>query len=83
MEVHKRLLALAKARHIGRVCLRVPSGVIDHLEATPDQRFILLGLAALSAALLWWGVISREERYLEQKFGTAYLEYKAHVRRWI
>ena len=42
-----------------------------------------LGLAALSAALLWWGVISREERYLEQKFGTAYLEYKAHVRRWI
>ena len=42
-----------------------------------------LGLAALSAALLWWGVISREERYLDQKFGTAYLEYKADVRRWI
>ncbi len=42
-----------------------------------------LGLGALSAWLLWWGVISREERYLERKFGNAYLEYKAHVRRWI
>ena len=41
-----------------------------------------LGLAALSAALLWWGVISREERYLEGKFGDAYLAYKANVRRW-
>ena len=42
-----------------------------------------LGLAALSAGLLWWGVISREERYLEGKFGNAYLEYKVRVRRWI
>ena len=42
-----------------------------------------LGLAAVSVALLWWGVISREELYLEAKFGSAYLEYKAHVRRWI
>ena len=42
-----------------------------------------LGLAALSAGLLWWGLISREERYLEGKFGSAYLKYKVHVRRWI
>lgn len=40
-------------------------------------------LAALSVALLTWGVILREERYLEQKFGEEYLSYKLHVRRWI
>ena len=29
------------------------------------------------------GVIEREERYLERKFGDDYLEYKRQVRRWI
>ena len=30
-----------------------------------------------------WGVIAREERYLEAKFGRAYTDYKSRVRRWL
>ena len=40
-------------------------------------------LAAISVALLTWGAIVREERYLERKFGGEYLSYKSRVRRWI
>jgi protein-S-isoprenylcysteine O-methyltransferase Ste14 len=56
---------------------------------------IYAGIAVLSQAL--WvllplplvlaivdrGVIAREERYLERKFGSGYLDYKGRVRRWI
>ncbi len=30
-----------------------------------------------------YGVVAREEAYLERRFGDAYLAYKARVRRWI
>ena len=43
----------------------------------------LIGLAVLAAYLLWWGVISREEGYLERKFGSDYTSYKSRVRRWL
>lgn len=33
--------------------------------------------------VMHYGVITREERYLERKFGREYLDYKAGVRRWI
>ena len=34
-------------------------------------------------ALIQWGVIAREERYLESKFGDDYRAYRARIRRWI
>ncbi len=33
--------------------------------------------------LLYLGVVLREERYLEGKFGDDYMDYKKNVRRWI
>ena len=33
--------------------------------------------------VLRYGVIAREESYLERKFGAPYLDYKAKVRRWL
>jgi protein-S-isoprenylcysteine O-methyltransferase Ste14 len=42
---------------------------------------ILMGVPVL--VLMHVGVICREERYLEAKFGQVYLDYKSSVRRWL
>ncbi len=36
-----------------------------------------------AVALMWLVVIPREERYLEVRFPSEYLPYKASVRRWL
>ena len=43
------------------------------------------GVAALLplAALMHYGVVLREERYLERKFGDAYRDYRVRVRRYL
>jgi len=41
------------------------------------------GLLIPTLVVLRIGVIAREERYLEAKFGGAYRNYKASVRRWL
>src|ERR671916_135828 len=60
-----------------------------------SMTMIYTGIASLANALwailllpvallvIQRGVIEREERYLERKFGDEYLRYKARVRRWI
>ena len=35
------------------------------------------------AIVIRYGVVAREEAYLERRFGDAYRNYKARVRRWI
>jgi protein-S-isoprenylcysteine O-methyltransferase Ste14 len=42
-----------------------------------------IALTAVLAIVLHFGVILREERYLEGKFGEVYLSYRRQVRRWI
>jgi protein-S-isoprenylcysteine O-methyltransferase Ste14 len=43
----------------------------------------LVLLLVPTLAVMSRGVIDREERYLERKFGEAYRDYRRSVRRWI
>jgi protein-S-isoprenylcysteine O-methyltransferase Ste14 len=47
-----------------------------------DSVWILVALVPFYL-ILRYGVIAREEAYLERKFGEAYRVYKSRIRRWL
>jgi protein-S-isoprenylcysteine O-methyltransferase Ste14 len=47
-----------------------------------DSLWLLLTLVPF-AVVIRYGVIAREEAYLERKFGDVYRRYRARVRRWL
>ena len=47
-----------------------------------DNPWLLL-LMALFALVIRYGVVAREEAYLERMFGDAYRGYRRRVRRWL
>jgi protein-S-isoprenylcysteine O-methyltransferase Ste14 len=47
-----------------------------------DSVWSLVALAVFFLVIRY-GVIAREEAYLERKFGDVYRNYRAHVRRWL
>ena len=60
------------------------AAILSYLAAAiaVDSIMAMVFLAPLFI-FLPYGVIVREERYLEEKFGDKYLAYKQKVRRWI
>lgn len=51
--------------------------------ATALSSFWLVATLVIVLFIMTWGVILREERYLEKKFGQEYMDYKLRVRRWL
>jgi protein-S-isoprenylcysteine O-methyltransferase Ste14 len=47
-----------------------------------DSLWLLVALVPF-ALVIRYGVVAREEAYLERKFGDAYRRYRARVRRWL
>ena len=52
------------------------------IAVTADSVWVLASLIPF-LIVINRGVIDREEKYLENKFGKDYLDYKASVRRWL
>ena len=52
------------------------------LAVTFDTLWLLVTLVPF-ALVIRYGVVAREETYLERKFGEVYSSYRARVRRWL
>ena len=57
--------------------------ILRRKVATAFNSLWLLMTLALFALIIRYGVIAREEAYLERKFGDVYRRYRARVRRWL
>jgi protein-S-isoprenylcysteine O-methyltransferase Ste14 len=62
--------------YLGLFLIYVGIAVAAHSPAT-----VILTLPL--AITIRYGVVAREEAYLEERFGDAYQDYKARVRRWL
>lgn len=62
--------------YVGMLCEMLGAGLVF------DNAWLAF-LAAPLALVLHFGVVLREEEYLQKKFGAAYLDYKARSRRWL
>jgi protein-S-isoprenylcysteine O-methyltransferase Ste14 len=62
--------------HLGMFLVYAGIGI-----AAPSPWTLILTLPL--AITIRYGVVAREEAYLERRFGDAYRDYKARVRRWL
>ncbi len=67
------------SRNPGYISLTLLFGGIGFLV---NSLWVLLMLVP-AVIVIHFGIIKREERYLEVKFGDEYREYKTTVRRWV
>jgi protein-S-isoprenylcysteine O-methyltransferase Ste14 len=52
------------------------------MALTFDTLWLMITLVPF-AFVIRYGVVAREEAYLERKFGDVYHRYRGHVRRWL
>jgi protein-S-isoprenylcysteine O-methyltransferase Ste14 len=62
--------------YVGMFLLYVGIGIVA-------RSWWVLILTVPLAVVMRYGVVAREEAYLERRFGGVYREYKARVRRWV